>query len=802
MDRINRILRAAAPALLAALMAGCCAYMAVRGLGFAIGAWPVYALALAASAAVQLGGHKKLYSLLACALLAGGFALLLIGGGGKIAALVRDFAAKRGLSAAELAGHIAAGRCIAYLAALALGSMFAIGIKSGSSAVLMLLALLWALICAFAANEGMSLLLAAPGLIAGVAAFGMGSGGAREGVRPTLLLPAALAVLLALLLTPAERAAWEPLENAAARLRSVVEDYMRFTEERTAFTINEKGYNRAELIGDSVVAMLGGPANPDPAPVMQVQTDADLLLRGTIKRSYTGYSWIDDQVKARYLYYDFVHRGVRSAVFGSGVGEGSPLFREQRASVQLLASGTSTLFVPAPMADFEMELSNAVYYNSAGEIFLTRDAQAGDSYSFLARLPVSDDALLAAAAAAQSASDSGYAQAAADYCALPEGIDSRVYALAAQITQDASTPAEKALAIRDHLIRNYRYTLDGGYPHPSQDFVSWFLLEEKQGYCSYFASAMAVLCRINGLPARYVEGYLVKAEADGVTLVSGENAHAWVEVYLNGLGWTPFDPTARTYDRQGGENGGMDDSTPEDDASGETPFENDDALPDSADAQPTPTPSVGEDALSDEPTPTPPPGGEDSEDDPGNSDNSDDSTDEPDSGEGDFPGGDGGSASDAPDSDSTENHAWLWILLALVLLLLLGLLAWFWCRRRLLATDPLKLCVATRSGQTAALILYRGVLTLLLQAGLAPQSGETPEQFAARAVQALPNPYYEPFVAEVVRSRYSGKPLTREAIENGRRAYVRFLDDLRPVDRLRYHLRRMLHGLGDLENIP
>lgn len=797
MDRIYRILRTAAPTLIAALMAGCSAYMAVRGLGFETGAWAVYALALAAAAIVQLGGRKGLWSLLAAVLLAGGFGLLLLRGGGEIVALVRDFAAKRGLNAEELASHIAAGRCIAYLAALALGSMFALGMKNGSSATLMIMLLLWALICAFAANEGMSLLLAAPGLIAGLAAFGLSAGGARESLRPAVLLPAAFAVLLALLLTPSERAAWEPLEDAAARLRSVVEDYVRFTEERTAFTINEKGYNRAELIGDSVVAMLGGPADPDEDAVMEVKTDSTLLLRGTIKRSYTGYSWIDDQVKARYLYYDFVHRGVRSAVFGADVGEKDPLFREVQGSVTLLSSGTSTLFVPARMADFDMELANAVYYNSAGEIFLTRDAQAGDSYSFTARVPVSDDALLAAAAAARSRSDSAYAQAAADYCALPEGIDSRVYALAAQITADAPTPEEKALAIRDYLIESYGYTLDGGYPPSGQDFVSWFLLEEKQGYCSYFASAMAVLCRINGIPARYVEGYLVKPSDGGAAVVTGENAHAWVEVYLNGLGWTPFDPTARTDEPQGGEAENADDPDDDGDTSDETPFENGDTVEDSAD--PTPTPAADDAAQGEsEPTPTPDPGEEDALDEPFTEPDSDDL---PDDDDGELPP-EGGDDAQEPDQQTRKSHMWLWILLALVLLLLLALLAWYWGRRRLLTTDPLKLCVSTRSGQTAALILYRGVLDLLLQLGLAPQSGETPQQFAARAVQALPNPYYEVFVADVVRSRYSGKPLTRETLENGRRAYVRFLDGLRPIDRLRYHLRRMLRGLGDLESIP
>ena len=81
-------------------------------------------------------------------------------------------------------------------------------------------------------------------------------------------------------------------------------------------------------------------------------------------------------------------------------------------------------------------------------------------------------------------------------------------------------------------------------------------------------------------------------------------------------------------------------------------------------------------------------------------------------------------------------------------------------------------------------------------------NGETPAAFAARAAQAIPNPAYEAFVSEVVRSRYSGRPVAREGLEAGRRAYVVFLNSMRRGERLRYHLRRMLHGIGDLENIP
>ena len=803
-------------ALTVALMAGCAAFVAVRAMGFEIGWLSVYAVALAAALAVQLGRRGALWTIAAAAAVVLGLALLLGSYAGDVSAMLTDFRESGSLSAEQLAQHIAAGRGMALIAALMLGALFAALLRQPSSAPFALMVLLAAVICGLAMNEGLSLWLAVPGLITGVAAFALPMERRREGVRPVILVPALALVVLALALAPANRLTWEPLENLAMEIRSIVDDYVHFTQQRLPFSINEKGYDRAGMIEDNVVAMLGGPAEPSSDPVLRVETDQDVLLRGTIKRSYTGYSWVDDQAKARYLYYDFTHRKVRSEVFGADIVSDNDAFVDVSVAVEVLGTDTSTLFVPAHMQEFDMGLSDAVYYNSTGEIFLTRDVEPGDSYRLTARVPASDAALIAAASRSWDASDPNYDDMLAEYTALPGGIEDGVYALAAELTQGATTDAEKALAIQNHLANGYRYTLDGRYPEGNRDFVSWFLLEERAGYCSYFASAMAVLCRVSGLPARYVEGYYVTANDGGETIVTGRNAHAWVEVYLKGLGWTAFDPTARAVENQRGDSndGSQGESTnadgaAESDDGGDTPYENDDLTnqgeptptPDagSSDGEPTPTPDAGDSSDGDsdgEPTPTPDPG----EDGAGDSDNpppenSDDGSANPPPME---PEGDG--LDNAPNED--RNLTWLWILLAVLAVLALIALLVLWLRRRLMATDPLKMCMASRSGATAALVLYRAILTLLAQTGLAPMNGETPEAFAARAVQALPNDDYERFVADVARSRYSGRPVTRQTLEAGRRAYLTFLNSMRRSERLRYTLRRVLHGLGDLEQIP
>ena len=113
-------------------------------------------------------------------------------------------------------------------------------------------------------------------------------------------------------------------------------------------------------------------------------------------------------------------------------------------------------------------------------------------------------------------------------------------------------PYEKAFALQSWLRRNCRYTLEV-LPHPANvDFVTRFLLDTREGYCIYFASAMTVLCRMTGLPARYVEGYLAEPDAGGEALVTGRDAHAWTELFFRGFGLLTFDATPRQRSESGG----------------------------------------------------------------------------------------------------------------------------------------------------------------------------------------------------------------------------------------------------------
>ena len=129
------------------------------------------------------------------------------------------------------------------------------------------------------------------------------------------------------------------------------------------------------------------------------------------------------------------------------------------------------------------------------------------------------------------------------YGQLPT-LDPRVKPLADEITARAKNPYDKAMAIEQYLDSHYAYTLDLSGP-PAHDPLANFLFTRRSGQCEYFASAMAVMLRAEGVPTRYVTGFAPGQYNDvgGDYIIRESDAHAWVEVYFPGYGWITFDPT-------------------------------------------------------------------------------------------------------------------------------------------------------------------------------------------------------------------------------------------------------------------
>jgi transglutaminase-like putative cysteine protease len=131
------------------------------------------------------------------------------------------------------------------------------------------------------------------------------------------------------------------------------------------------------------------------------------------------------------------------------------------------------------------------------------------------------------------------------YLVVPDAVPARVVALARSLTATEPTPYDRARAIEAYL-RTIPYSLDVPLPPFTRDVVDYFLFDLRKGYCDYYATAMVVLARAAGLPARmavgYVSGFYDPVRAEYV--VTEASAHAWPEIYFPGYGWIEFEPTA------------------------------------------------------------------------------------------------------------------------------------------------------------------------------------------------------------------------------------------------------------------
>jgi hypothetical protein len=123
-------------------------------------------------------------------------------------------------------------------------------------------------------------------------------------------------------------------------------------------------------------------------------------------------------------------------------------------------------------------------------------------------------------------------------------VTKRTRDLALKLTKGCTNEFEKADAIKNWLDKNCTYTLNPKQPPRGEDFVDFFLFDSHQGYCEHFATAMTVLLREAGVPARYVEGYASPTPNNtGVYEVTNRQAHAWVEFYSDMFGFITADPT-------------------------------------------------------------------------------------------------------------------------------------------------------------------------------------------------------------------------------------------------------------------
>ena len=125
-----------------------------------------------------------------------------------------------------------------------------------------------------------------------------------------------------------------------------------------------------------------------------------------------------------------------------------------------------------------------------------------------------------------------------------DGVSPRVRELAARVTSGAEDTLAKAVALEQHLRTNYAYSYET-IPQQNYTPLDWFLFEGKRGHCEFFASALAMMLRAVGVPARVATGFALgdPNPITGFHEVRALDGHAWVEAYLDGEGWLMLEPT-------------------------------------------------------------------------------------------------------------------------------------------------------------------------------------------------------------------------------------------------------------------
>lgn len=609
------------------------------------------------------------------------------------------------------------------------------------------------------------------------------------GVSLFRLLPGTALVLAALaLLAPHASTTLPPLERLAEKTQQAVNDYLFFTQPRTAFSFASTGW---QPLGQE---RMGGPVAPADDPVMQVETGGRTLLRASVKNEYTGLAWADTMSGRRYLFISPRYAQLRRDLFdqsrpGRGVRAGLP--ENETVTVSLHADAASTLFLTQRFAS-PRGSGIVPYYSPSSEVFATRSLAYGDSYTFSARrMTASTDGIREAVLAAHDADDPHYADVRGAYLKLPAAVEDRVHQLARQLTRDEANDFDRAAAICAYLQSSFPYTLNQSVPPVTQDFVSWFLFEEQQGYCTSFASAMCVLARSAGLPARYIEGYAAIPDSDGVARVTQQYAHAWAEIYFPGFGWLTFDPTPGAGSGENAESGG--DSLPDGQNDPDEPNPPDEPnapdVPDNSGQNsetPTPTPEpTPSPTPSPVPTPTPSPTPE--HNDPMITPTppiTPAPTQTP-------------SPTPAPSEppvppekdDPDDTPPWLYLLLALVLLIMIVSV-------RLALCTPARAAARYRNPSDSLLIWYRATEEALLCMGLPPKPGEAPASYLLRAQEALAGrvKLLEMGKALCV-ARYSRMRLKQKHAKIGERAYHGVLKLMTLRQRLRMYARRVRIGM-------
>lgn len=256
-----------------------------------------------------------------------------------------------------------------------------------------------------------------------------------------------------------------------------------------------------------------------------------LRWRGVTLDKYDGSGW-RDSVPRRKMWVEATNEGYRLADFS----EESLITRQE---IILAPLDTNVLFA-APRPLLVSGLSDVRLYQDSGDGLSVRRQRFGYlQYTVLSDTRVYQDAEL-------RADDSRVypLEIRNRYLLLPDELDKRIGELAGQVVRAAATQHDAVRRIESWLRTSFGYTLNLKRT-TNGDPLADFLFNVREGHCEYFATAMAVMLRTQGIPTRLVNGFQTGEynTVDDSYTVRQSDAHSWVEVFYPNNGWVAFDPT-------------------------------------------------------------------------------------------------------------------------------------------------------------------------------------------------------------------------------------------------------------------
>ncbi|HEX8966666.1 MAG TPA: transglutaminase domain-containing protein, partial [Chloroflexota bacterium] len=268
-------------------------------------------------------------------------------------------------------------------------------------------------------------------------------------------------------------------------------------------------------------------------PVLEVTANGPLYLRATTSDRYASQAITSSDTTS------------------TGVGGNSDLLAQDAipqgrglltAQVKVLASRTTVAFAPEAPLRFSVptEVDTRADPSDIATVHLDTPVQQNDGYTVISA--ISTATVQDLRAAGEDYPDWVKQR----YLQLPRSLPRRVVDLAHQATTGAASAYDRAAALEGYLRDNFTYTTHVANVPPEQDWVDYFLFDSKQGYCDYFATAMVVMLRAEGVPARVASGF-APGEFDpttGVSIVRENHAHSWVEAYFPRYGWITFEPSS------------------------------------------------------------------------------------------------------------------------------------------------------------------------------------------------------------------------------------------------------------------